>query len=236
MCSLDPVTQSRSYQAANEVFKQPCKNRTLESKVFEAIRYFFLACTAISGVAFVATLAPEAFGAFLVLGILTIALYFPEALTSNHSSYQVNRSFQTTYPQRPPVVVVEQPRYEQRYQQPIRAQPQVIVVEQPRYEQPRPRTPPSVFASPFPQAGHHRSQLPQNIFSPTQEDAFSRHTVGQNQPPRREERPQVRVPQVVPQAPQADLQERHAVGGRPANIEPTPQDPQDPFARHQVGK
>ncbi len=227
MCPLDPVTSTRSYQAANEVFKQPCKNRTLEAKVFEVIRYFFLACSAVAGVAFVATLSPEAFGAFLVLGILTIALYFPEALLSNHSSYHANRTFQTTYPQRPPVVVVEEPRYHQ----PVRMQPEVIVVQQQR-----PYTPPHVFASPYHPSQHHQSQLPQNVFRPSQDDAFSRHTVGQNQPSRHEERPQVRVSQEFSPAPRADLQERHAVGGRPANVERTAQDPEDPFARHQVGK
>jgi len=51
-----------------------------ESKIYKAVCQFFLACTAISGVAFLLTISPEMCAASVILGLITLCLYCPDTI------------------------------------------------------------------------------------------------------------------------------------------------------------
>lgn len=181
-----------------------------ESKVYKAICHFFLACTAVAGVAFLATGSGGALATALVLGTIAFCLYFPDSLSSG--SYHTHRTTRSYFEPSPPA-----------------RQRETIIVQ---HQQPAP-----VFVDRGPrERRHNRNQfeIPVDAFVPDRrrnvvvpaEQIFERHPVGNQQvaqPPRRQDA-------VI------DLQERHAVGGRQANLQQPPNGPIDPFERHQVGQ
>lgn len=175
------------------------------SKIYNAIRHFFLACTAVAGIAFLATGSGSAFATALILGTIAFCLYFPESVSS--STYRTQRTYWNHTPQRETIIIHEQA-----------PQSHVFASRPPRERR----------------QNRHQFEIPVDAFVPdhrarvvVDERAFERHPVGNQQaaPQPRYEEPVVVV----------DLQERHAVGGRQARQDAPPNGPFDPFERHPVG-
>lgn len=219
------------------LFSEP--RRHYDSPVNRFARKFFGTCSAISGIAFIATGAPVALSCFCIFALLALSV---------GSSGQYRR--------------IPDPLFVPAYRPPSPPQPRVVVVEQPRPPVRQERV--VVLNQPDPYARHQPDstraarressvvEVPFNAFAAT--DLFARHEpestrVTPPPAPRRNDRVvvlpddafqptvrQVQNPGVV-QVPATvftptDIYERHQPDS--TRREPTPSS--DPFARHTVGE
>lgn len=161
-----------------------------ESKVYKAVCQFFLACTAISGVAFLLTVSPELCATSVVLGLITLCLYCPDAIRA---------TFDVMYTSAKVFTILDRPTH-YSYRRDYIRRPEVIVREVPVFvdrpiERPRDRR-------------NQQYEIPVDAFNVSPTPQYQERHVRDSAPRQ--------APVVQPQPEPLDPQARHSVGGRNA--------------------